>query len=59
MKNFKMEKAFSGPFLVSRTGDPEWTVRWINMHLLRLMKISQKVLIHSYNRNVVMEVEII
>jgi len=54
-----MEKAFSGPFLVSRTGDPEWTVRWINMHLLRLMKISQKVLIHSYNRKVVMEVEIL
>jgi hypothetical protein len=50
---------FSGPFLVSRTGDVGWTKRRVKMHTYRLMKIPKRVLIFWDSREVVMEVEIL
>jgi len=50
---------FSGPFLVSRTGDVGWTKRRVKMHTYRLIKIPKKVLIFRDRRKVVMEVEIL
>jgi len=50
---------FSGPFLVSRTGDVGWTKRWVKVHKCRLIKIPKRVLIFWDSRKVVMEVEIL
>jgi len=54
-----MEYVFSGPFLVSRTGDAGWAERQVKKQICRLMKIPKKVLMCCDNRKVVMEVEIL
>jgi len=61
VKNFLVQNGivFSGPFLVSRTGDVGWTKRRVKMHTYRLMKIPKRVLIFWDSRKVVMEVEIL
>jgi len=50
---------FSGPFLVSRAGDEEWTWRQVKTQTYWLMKTPKKVLIFWDSRKVVMEVEIL
>ena len=50
---------FSGPFLVSRTGDAGWTGRGVNTSNFQLSQKPQKESSDLDSRKVVMEVEIL